>query len=80
MAERVRTLVKALEAQAHVVRRLEASPLENLADRARLVMERRMQGELKRRVDEARASADLTDESELALTPAPMPLIIGPAT
>ena len=71
MLQQIRKLLKAVEAQHRVVLRLEATGESPL-----LEMERRLEVDLRRRLNEARAV--YIDDVEASLTPAPLPLIIAP--
>jgi len=68
----IRKLLKALEAQHEVVVRLEAT-----ADGERLAVERRLESDLRRRLEELGATL-LAEGFDPSLTPAPPPLIMGP--
>lgn len=67
----IRKLLKALEAQHEVVRRLEAT-----GDAERLGAERQLEADILKRLEEAGGA--YAKGFEASLTPAPPPLVIGP--
>lgn len=71
MHDKIRKLLKALEAQREVLRRLEGT-----GEVERLAAERQLEADLMRRLEEA--GAEFSEGFTASLTPAPPPLIIKP--
>ena len=71
MHDQIRKLLKALEAQREVLRRLEGT-----VEIERLAAERQLEADLMKRLEEV--GAEFSEGFEASLTPAPPPLIIKP--